>query len=337
MTGATGFIGGRVARKLVSQNHHVTALVRDPSRAQDLAELGVRLSVGDVLDKDSMRRAMSGADGVYHIAGWYRVGAGDPETAYGVNVTGTRNVLELMAELGIAKGVYTSTLAANGDTAGRVADESSLFQGAPMSVYDRTKRIAHQEIAEPMMRDGLPLVVVLPGLVYGPGDNSDSGDALRDYLAGDLPAVPTGTAACWSHVDDIVDGHLLAMERGRPGQDYIIAGPCHTFVQAFDIAESVCGVPAPRFRVPGRALRWLAYPAWLVEQVTPLPPRYTFEGLRVQGGTTYLGSNTKASVELGYQPRDLETGFRQALPSYIAELKAAGRRLAKPGPSERGR
>lgn len=335
ITGATGFIGGHLARSLVARGDRVTALVRDPSRAQDLVERGIQLATGDITDKDSMRPAMSGADGVYHVAGWYKVGVHDPETAYAVNVDGTRNVLELMSELGISKGVYTSTLAANGDTDGRVLDEKSLFQGHPMSLYDRTKRIAHAQVAGPMMADGLPLVVVLPGLVYGPGDGSDSGDALRDYLAGDLPALPTGTAACWAHVDDIVDGHILAMDLGRPGQDYIIAGPCHTFIEAFDTAESICGVAAPKMHIPGWALRWLSWPAWVVERFRPLPPRYTFEGLRVQGGTTYLGSNEKAAVELGYQPRNLETGLRQSLPGYAAEVRATGRRLAAgDGPDE---
>jgi nucleoside-diphosphate-sugar epimerase len=333
ITGATGFIGGHIARKLMAQGHHVTALVRDPDRARDLADLGIQLSIGDIGAKDSMRPAMTGADAVYHLAGWYKIGVNDPHTAHAVNVTGTRNVLELMAELGIAKGVYTSTLAANGDTAGTVADEAGLFQGRPMSVYDRTKRIAHRDVAEPMMRDGLPLVVVLPGVVYGPGDNSDSGEAVLDYLAGDLPAVPTGTAVCWAHVDDVADAHILAMERGRPGQDYIIAGPCHTFIEMFDVAASVCGVPAPKIHVPGRALQMLAWPARLLEKGVPLPARYTFEGLQVQGGTTYLGSNTKAADELGYRPRDLETGLRQALPSYIAELEKEGRKLAAAGRS----
>jgi nucleoside-diphosphate-sugar epimerase len=316
MTGATGFVGGALVRQLVDQGDQVTALVRDPGQAADLAKLGIRLATGDITDKDSMRPAMAGADGVYHVAGWYKVGVGAPDEAYAINVQGTRNVLELMAELGVAKGVYTSTLAANGDTNGLVLDEEHLFEGYPVTLYDRTKRQAHAEVAAPMMKNGLPLVVVLPGIVYGPGDTGPTGDALRDYLAGDLPTLPTRAAACWAHVDDVARGHILAMKRGRPGQDYIIAGECHTYIEVFEIAEAVCGVPAPRLRIPWWVLRSMAWPATLLGRFVHLPANYTAEVLRTTAGTTYLGTNAKARLELGYQPRDLRSGLRHALPAY---------------------
>src|SRR5688572_8839004 len=122
VTGATGFLGGVLVRKLREQGHEVHASVRDPEKAQDLQAIGVKLFKGDVTDKESMREAMLGVDGVYHVAGWYKIGVKDKRDAERVNVQGTRNVLELMQELNIPRGVYTSTLAVHSDTHGRLAD-----------------------------------------------------------------------------------------------------------------------------------------------------------------------------------------------------------------------
>src|SRR5262245_14349715 len=129
VTGATGFIGGRVVRQLVEAGHHVTALVRSPARAKRLQELGVTLSEGDVTDRASLRAPMEAVDGIFHIAGWYRLGARHLEMNRRVNVEGTRNVLETMRDLGIAKGVYTSTLAVNSHTHGRLVDETYRYHG----------------------------------------------------------------------------------------------------------------------------------------------------------------------------------------------------------------
>jgi len=135
---------------------------------------------------------MAGADRVFHLAAWYRIGRGEPATAEAVNVDGTRNVLELVDELDLARAVYTSTLAGNSDTAGRLVDESYRFEGEHLSVYDRTKWRAHYEVAEPMAEAGLPLVTVMPGVLYGPGDTSDLGGTVRRYLRGKLPAIAEG-------------------------------------------------------------------------------------------------------------------------------------------------
>jgi nucleoside-diphosphate-sugar epimerase len=175
LTGATGFIGSRLAGQLREASHQVAAVVRDQARASDLAQLGVELFRGDVTDKESMRTAMAGADGVFHLAGWYHIGAKDTRDAVRVNVDGTRNTLELMRELGIAKGVYTSTLAANSDTHGQLVDETYRYSGPHLSEYDRTKWVAHYEVAQPMIAAGLPLIIVMPGVTYGPGDTSPIG------------------------------------------------------------------------------------------------------------------------------------------------------------------
>ncbi len=320
VTGATGFVGGRLVRRLLARGDQVTALVRDAGHAVDLAQAGVELVEGDITEKESMREGMRGSDALFHVAGWYRVGPADERTAHDVNVVGTRNVLTLMVELGIAKGVYTSTLAVNGDTGGQRVDETHRFAGRHLSVYDRTKWQAHHQVAQPLIDSGLPLVIVMPGAIYGPGDTSQTGDAMRDYLRGDLPALPQGTAVCWTHVDDAVQGHLLALERGEPGESYIIAGPCHSFVEAYEIAERLTGIPAPRLRPPPWGLRAAAALMRPLEWLLPVPDRYRSEALRVQAGTTYLGRNDKARRELGYSPRSLEEGLRETLPAMAQEI-----------------
>ena len=171
VTGGTGFVGTRVVERLVDAGHDVVALSRDPERVTD-PPAGVRLVAGDVVDRASLREPMAGVDGVLHMAAWYDVGPGPwrRSLAARVNVEGTRNVLELVADLDVPRALYVSTLAVNGDTGGRVVDESYRHDGPFRSVYDETKWRAHYEVAAPMAAAGLPLVTVLPGVVYGPGD-----------------------------------------------------------------------------------------------------------------------------------------------------------------------
>jgi nucleoside-diphosphate-sugar epimerase len=320
VTGATGFVGGRLTQQLRTAGHEVIALARDPTLAGSLARMGAHLIRGDVTDKESMRAAMIGTDVVFHVAGWYKVGVKDKSPGQLVNVDGTRHVLELMRELRIAKGVYTSTLAVNSDTHGQVVDESYRFRGRHLSEYDRTKAEAHA-IAESFVRDGLPLVIVQPGLIYGPGDNGPSHDMFVRYLTRRLPMMPSGLAFCWAQVEDVARGHILAMEKGRVGESYFICGPVHTLVEALQMAERISGVPAPRIVVPPALLSSLSAVTGLLERVATVPDEYSGEYLRVNAGTTYIGNNAKARTELGWTPRPLEEGLPDTLE---AEKRALG-------------
>ena len=315
VTGGTGFIGSRLVRQLLDARHSVVAVVRDPAKAAGLRSLGVDLWAGDVTDRESMRLPMTGVDGVFHVAGWYKVGVRDKSAAYSVNVDGTRNVLGLMKELGIPKGVYTSTLAVFSDTHGTLVDESYRFSGEHLSVYDRTKFIAHYHVAEPMVRSGLPLVIVQPGLVYGPGDTSSLRDTLVKFLAKGLPMLPAGTEFTWAHVDDVARAHILAMEKGKPGESYIIAGPRHSIIEAMEIVARISGRPAPRIHVPPRVMRAFAGTMGIVEKVIPVHEEFSEEYLRINAGVTYIGDNAKARRELGYNPRPLAEGMAETLKS----------------------
>ena len=309
MTGATGFIGGRLARQLLAAGQEVVALARDPGKASDLAAKGAMIARGDVTDKESLRPPMRGADGVFHVAGWYKIGRKHREACRAVNVEGTRNVLELMQDLGIPKGVYTSTLAVFGDTHGKIVDETSRPNGPWLTEYDRTKWSAHYEVAEPMMRRGLPLVIVQPGVTYGPGDGSEIGNAFRQYLRRRLRGLPRTAAYCWGHVDDTARAHLLAMERGRAGESYVVAGEPRTLVEAFELAERITRIPTPKLRLSASLLRFLA--AVSGSEVLRAAP------------ATYLASNAKAKRELGLAHRALEEGFRGMLADEMRRLGLA--------------
>jgi nucleoside-diphosphate-sugar epimerase len=266
-----------------------------------------------------MRGPMTGADAVFHVAGWYKVGVRDP-VGPRVNVEGTRNVLELMSELGTPKGVYTSTLAVNSDTRGRVVDENYQFDGTHLSVYDASKAEAHR-IAADFGARGLPLVVVQPGAVYGPGDTSALGTMWRRFLQRRLPPLPSKTAVCWGFIDDIVRGHILALEKGQAGRSYFLAGPAHTFIEAVQLASEITHIPAPRLRLPPFVLKVAAWKMGLLDRMVDLPPEYTGEGLRVLAGVTYLGSSTLARKELGWRARPLRDGLMETLRH---EVQAAG-------------
>jgi nucleoside-diphosphate-sugar epimerase len=255
-----------------------------------------------VTDADSLLDPMRGVDGVFHLAAWYRIGARDRSIAEAVNVGGTRKVLVAARQVGVPKVVYTSTLAVFGDTHGAVADESYEYEGPFLSEYDRTKWLAHH-VALGLAREGMPVVVVQPGVVYGPGDSGPLRPLWQLYLRRRLPLVPAGAAFCWGHVEDTARGHLLAMERGRAGECYILAGPPHTLADALRIASRITGIPAPR-TIPAGMVRAIADVVDLVADA---------EALRVLAGATYLGTSAKAERELGFTVRPLEEGLKETL------------------------
>lgn len=311
MTGGTGFVGSHLVAQLVEAGHDVVALVRSPEQAATLPD-AVETSRGDVTDRASLRDGMAGVEGVFHLAGWFRVGDPDVATAERVNVDGTRNVLELVDELGVPKVVHTSSLAVNSDTGGAVVDESYRYGGPHLSVYDRTKWQAHYEVAEPMADAGVPVVTALPGVVYGPGDRGPTHVLWRAYLAGDLPAIPSRGGVCFGHVEDTARALRLAMDRGEPGEEYIVAGAPFTYVETFELAERLTGIDAPR-AVPPAVFRGLSIVMAGVEAVVTPPRRFRSEALRALAGVTYWGDNAKATRELGLEHRPFESGLEATL------------------------
>ena len=171
-----------------------------------------------------------------------------------------------------------------------------------------------------MARAGLPIVILMPGAIYGPGDTSALRMLFVQYLQGKLAAVPARTAFCWAHVADVARIHITALTRGRPGDSYIVAGPAHSMIEALQIAERLTGIKAPSLHPPPAVMKAASALMGVVGAVVTLPPEYTAEGLRVLAGVTYFGSNAKARRELGYEPRSLEEGLRETLAVEMRQL-----------------
>ncbi|MDE9367355.1 NAD-dependent epimerase/dehydratase family protein [Luteipulveratus sp. YIM 133132] len=248
LTGATGFVGGELARQLRAAGHEVRALARTPAKAAGLESRGCEVVTGDLDDVaalDALLTADEPLDGFFHVAGWYRVGERDPRPGWTVNVDGTRNALDAARRAGVRRIVYTSTLAVNSDTRGVVLTEDDSFTGRHISTYDETKARAHA-IADAYAAGGLPVVTVMPGGIYGPGDTSQVGELIAQVVAGRRPQVPRrGGRLVWAHVADVARGHILALEQGEPGRSYMLAGEPATLAELLTRTAQIAGTKPP--------------------------------------------------------------------------------------------
>jgi dihydroflavonol-4-reductase len=323
VTGATGFLGGELVKQLIGRGHQVVALVRSADKASFLKILGVDVHIGDITDRDTLRAPMENVDGVFHVAAWYKIGVrGEQSSAERINVEGTRNVLETARDLGIARVVYTSTVGVFGDTHRRLVDENYYAPGPFLTEYDRTKWIAHYEVALPMARAGLPLVIAMPGAVYGPGDTSAIHATLVQLLRGRLYATPRGVQFCWAYVADVARGLQLAMDVGRVGESYLLTGPVHEFEEAFDLAARLANKRTPFFHPRPWTMRAAAAFEGLLERWDvhgPVPA----ETLRLMAGTSWIASSAKAERELGFSARPLEEGLRHTIEHELRQLGMA--------------
>ncbi|WP_374688739.1 SDR family NAD(P)-dependent oxidoreductase [Promineifilum sp.] len=321
VTGGTGFIGRSVVRQLLARGYRVAALTRSERGAAALREMGAQVVPGDVTDRESMRAAMRDADVVFHIAAIYDYSPAAKAQSEAINVEGTRNVLELAHELGVPKIVYTSTLAVFGDTKGELPDETYYTEGPFLTEYDRTKWKAHYEVAEPLIEQGAPIIIVMPGVAYGPGDTSWLAETMRLFHRGLLPIVPgPESVATYAYVDDIAEGHILAAEKGRVGECYILAGPAVPLGEMVEFWSQLTGRRAPLFGLPARFLRPMA-PAGRVQPALSLP---TVFGPDMIGslGVSYAGRSDKARAELGWRPRPLQAGMLETF-EWIAATEPA--------------
>lgn len=317
LTGATGFVGGALARRLLATGHRVSALVRNPGQASDLVDHGATLVAGELADGAALDELCNGVEGLFHVAGWYKVGSTDNELAREVNVEGTRAVIDAVRRAGIPKLVHTSTLAVNSDTGGALVDETYRFSGTHLSAYDFTKAAAH-ELARAAAASGLPVVTVMPGLVYGPGDTSQTGALIADVVAGRRPFVPSGGRLSWAHVDDVADGHVLAMERGVVGEDYMLAGPPASLAEGLTLVAEICRTRPPRI-IPDAIVGAVGRAAGLLGAVIPAAAGFA-ESTRA-GLASYLGDSTKARTGLGWKCRDLRQGLGETVAAWDASRR----------------
>ncbi|HEX7279002.1 MAG TPA: NAD-dependent epimerase/dehydratase family protein [Solirubrobacterales bacterium] len=316
VTGGTGFIGGEVVRQLRQRGDEVVALVRSPGKAAKLTELGCELANGDLGDEQALRTAMSGCDAVIHAAAMYEVGipAKQRPAMWDANVAGTERVMEAALEERIPRIVYVSTVGIFGNTHGQIVDESYENPETDFtSYYEETKLEAHKVVDRMIAERDLPATIVQPGGVYGPGDTSQVADLLEQFFAGKLPLLPfPELGICMTHVEDIAGGILLGLDKGAPGETYVISGPATTMRGAIETVAKVSGRKAPKRNLPTGLMKMMIPFGPVVGKIMGQPPNLR-ELISSGDNVTFWASYEKAQKELGYSPRGMEEGLRQTL------------------------
>jgi dihydroflavonol-4-reductase len=319
VTGASGFVGSAVARALVAGGAPVRALVRPRSARGLPADLPLEPAVGDLDDPASLARAVAGCRSLFHVAADYRLWVPQPEAMYRTNVAGTRALLLAAAEAGVERIVYTSSVATLGRPAGGgTADETTpATLGEMIGHYKRSKYLAEQAVRELILERGLPVVIVNPSAPVGPRDArpTPTGRMVLEAARGRMPAyVDTGLNLV--HVDDVAAGHLLAFERGRVGERYILGGQDMTLGEILALIARLSGRRPPALRLPAAALLPVALAAEGLARLRGAgEPLVTVDGVRMARKPMYF-SSAKAARELGYRARPAETALADAIRWY---------------------
>ena len=315
VTGGTGFIGGRLVGRLRDRGDDVVALVRSPEKASELRELGVELVEGDLSSDEAIREGVRGCDAVFHAAAVYKVGipASERDAMWEANVRGTERVLDAATGAGVPRIVYVSTVAVFGNTDGKVVDESYYRNGDEfLSCYDETKFRSHQ-VALDRISKGAPVVIVQPGGVYGPGDHSELGNIIDQTRTGKLKMLMfPETGFNLVHVDDVADGILRAHDQGEVGQSYVLGGELARMRDLIEKVAELSGRKPPKRELPVAAMKMAIPIGPLVGKAMGFPPNLR-ELIRTSDGVTFWATDDKARRELGYAPRDMDTGLRQTL------------------------
>jgi len=315
VTGASGFLGSAVARVLMARGAQVRALVRPTSPRGNLAGLGCEIVAGDLIDRQSLASALRGVRYLFHVAADYRFWARDPSVILRVNVEGTRNLMDEALAEGVERIVYTSSVAALKIAGAKnpVDESAPLSPEEAIGTYKRSKTLAERAVEAMIERQKLPAVIVNPTTPIGPRDikPTPTGRILLDAARGRIPAF-VDTGLNFAHVDDIAEGHLLAFERGRIGERYILGGENVLLHDLLATIADAAGRRAPRIRLPRLPLFPLAYGAEAVAFMTGKEPLLTVDALRMSRYHMFFTS-AKAERELGYRARPYQEGVIDAL------------------------
>jgi dihydroflavonol-4-reductase len=331
VTGATGFVGSHVARQLISAGHTVRVLVRPSSDSRLLQGLPVERVEGDLLDAASLQRAVGGVRRVFHVAADYRLWAPNPETMYRCNVDGTRFLIEAAASAGAEKIVYTSTVAtiAVPRENGLPDEETRATVDDMIGHYKRSKFLAEQAALKAAAA-GAPVVIVNPTAPVGPGDwkPTPTGKIILDFVNGRMPAyVDTGLNVV--PVEDVATGHLLAAEKGRIGERYILGARNMTLKQILEALAVITGLPAPRVKLPHAVALTAAYADQWLSRLLARKPRIPVDGVKMSRHRMFVATG-KAERELGYRAGSVESALERAVRWYEEHGYVHGRSGRKP-------
>ena len=314
VTGATGFVGGAVARTLVRRGIDVRVLARAGADLQNIQNLPVERVEGDLRDPASLRKSLTGCRQLYHVAAHYALWAKDPSIFYEVNVTGTKNLLEAARDVGTERIVYCSTIGAIGlpPGGGLGTEETPVSLEQMAGHYKRSKYLAEQEVLT-LAKAGLPVVIVNPSAPVGAGDvkPTPTGQIIVDFMKGRMPAyIETGMNIV--DVDDVAIGHLLAMEKGRIGERYILGNKNLMLREVFEILSRLTGIKAPAIKLPRLAILPLAHLNQWISNFTGQPPRIPLEGVKMAKYIMHYDCR-KAIKELGIPQTSPEEALEKAV------------------------
>jgi dihydroflavonol-4-reductase len=322
LTGATGFVGSAVARTLLARGHELRLLSRATSDRTNIADLEAEVVIGDLTDAASLKRAAQGCRYVFHVAADYRIWVPDPNEMLRANVEGALAMARAAAEAGAERIVHCSSVAALGLIGdGTLSDENTPAKESDfVGIYKRSKYLAEQALRQAMARENLPVVIVNPAAPVGPRDikPTPTGKMIRDAAAGKVPAfIDTGLNIV--HVDDVAEGHALALERGRIGERYILGGENMLLKDVLALVANVAGRRPPSIQLP-EAVVWpaAAVMEWFA-RLTHIPPMMTRDHLKMARKKMFF-SSAKAIAELGYSPRPV----RLAVEDAVAWFKSHG-------------
>jgi dihydroflavonol-4-reductase len=314
VTGGTGFLGAHVVRALVARSRSVRCLVRPGSRRDNLQGLPVEIAQGDLGDLPSLRSALQGADALFHCAADYRLYAKDPPEIYAANVGGTENILQAAFDAGVARVVYTSSVGALGrEPDGSPANEATPILREQMTGHYKKSKFDAERVAEAWAKRGLPVVIVNPSTPVGELDikPTPTGQMIVDFLNRRMPAyVETGLNLVDAR--DVAEGHILAAERGRIGEKYILGNRNMTLKEILDVLSRQTGLPSPRLRVP----HWIPMAAAAIDtaaaRLTGRVPKIPLEGVRMSRYKMFFDSS-RAVRELGFPQSPVEAALGRAV------------------------
>jgi farnesol dehydrogenase len=316
VTGATGFIGSVLAKKLADSGHIVHALFRSKSKTDSIKHSNIRLFKGDILDPKSLYKAMEGCPFVFHTAAMTKIWTKNPKLYHDINVIGTKNVMETALSLEIKKVVMTSTAGVFGPSLNREINENTLKKTECFTEYEKTKEEA-DTLALDFLKKGLEVVVVHPTRVYGPGlikESNSTTKLIKLYIKGRWPIIPGSGKSIGNYVfiDDVVQGHILAMERGTPGEKYILGGENISYHGFFNSLKKISQKKYLLLRLPFFIIMTFSQITKTLAKVFSFYPFITPE-MAKKLNMNWIVSNKKASQELGYRPIPLEEGMKKTI------------------------
>jgi dihydroflavonol-4-reductase len=326
VTGATGFVGSAVARTLAARGHTLRLLTRPNSDRRNLAGLDAEIVTGDLTDPESLVRAAAGCRYVLHVAADYRFWVPDPDAMLRANVDGAVAMIRAAARAGAERIVHTSSVAALGQIGdGTPADEATPTNPADfVGIYKRSKYLAEQAVLELVRRDGLPVVVVNPAAPVGPRDikPTPTGKMIRDAAAGRVPAyIDTGLNIV--HVDDVAEGHVLALEKGSVGERYVLGGENMLLKHILALVSDVVNRRPPSISLPEAVVWPAAFVMEKLAKMTGIEPMMTRDHLKMARKKMFY-SSAKATAELGYHPRPVRSAVEDAVAWFRTNGMLAG-------------